>query len=41
LFAVEGFPPKRCDSIGYFGQSSERQEDAETTWSILRKFQTF
>jgi len=37
----EGIPPKICNNIGYFGQSWERQERADTTLSILRKFQTF
>jgi len=34
----EGVPPKICNNIGYFGQSWERQEGADTTLSILRKF---
>ena len=39
LLAEEGVPPKICNNIGYFGQSWERQEGADTTLSILREFQ--
>jgi len=38
LLPEEGVPPKICNNIGYFGQTSERQEGADTTLSILRKF---
>jgi len=38
IVAEEGVPPKICNNIGYFEQSWERIEDADTTMSILRKF---
>jgi len=36
--AEEGVPPKTCSTIGYFDQPYERQENADTTMSILREF---
>jgi len=41
MLTEEGVPPKICNNIGYFGQTWERLEGADTTFSILRKFQPF
>lgn len=38
MFLEEGEPPETCVNIGYFGQSSERFEEADTTTSILREY---
>jgi len=41
VVAEEGLPPETCYNIGYFGQSSDRFDEADTTNSILRESTQF